>query len=120
MQKSRAMKKKFIIWINRLFKKEKISLDVRAEHLFKAYQKITEDCSPVSRARTIDLFKSLVINDLEIEAKCYKEFSEKNLRHSKQCERALAETFNVYTVEASELNEGVINSGNIDQVYQKQ
>lgn len=90
------MKKKFIIWINRLFKKDKISLDERSEHLFKAYQKITEECSPISRAKVFDLFKQLVINDFEIENKTYREFSEKNLRHSKQCERALAETFNIY------------------------
>lgn len=90
------MKKKFIIWFKKLFRKEKISLNQRAEDLFKAYQVTTENCSPIARARVIDMFKQLVINDFEIENKTYREFSEKNLRHSKQCERALADTFNVY------------------------
>lgn len=89
------MKKKFIIWINRLFQKDKISLDERAEYLFKAYQKITEECSPISRAKVFDLFKQLVIEDFQKEEEIYRGLSALNINHANKCEKALQKSFNI-------------------------
>lgn len=51
------MKKKFIIWFNRLFKKDKPTLNDRTKHLFKAFESITEDCSAISKAKVFNMFK---------------------------------------------------------------
>ena len=81
--------KKIVIYFCRLLKKEKTTLNQRAEYLFKAFEHITEDCSPISKAKVFEIFKHDLISYLKDQRNLHVYESKKSEVKSNSCERAI-------------------------------